>query len=163
MTLYRKDPGCTDGIPGDLVYPEPRLDDKIVLRDDMKTLELSWKDNERGCSCVPAGEYRIVKHTSGRFLKAYRQRWVHHDFVPMLQGPALGDRTFILIHSANQTSQLRGCIAVGLKLRCSDTAPKFLGDSRAAYARLWDAISKLLKLHGGLTLRIEGDQVCEVE
>lgn len=65
------------------------------------TLELPNKDNKRGVSCIPVGTYKIVKHNSPKFGSCF---WVKD----------VKDRYEILIHPANYTKQLRGCIAVGL-------------------------------------------------
>jgi hypothetical protein len=65
------------------------------------TLELPWKDNKTGISCIPVGTYKVKRHTSPKFGKCF---WLQD--VP--------NRSEILIHPANYTRQLRGCIAVGL-------------------------------------------------
>ena len=65
-----------------------------------KTLELSWEDNKRNISCIPRGEYK----TTLRFSEKYGEHFLIND---------VEDRDFILIHSANYHTQLRGCIAVG--------------------------------------------------
>lgn len=65
------------------------------------TLELPWKENQRRISCIPVGTYKIKKHNSPKFGKCF---WV-------LDVP---NRSEILIHPANYTRQLLGCIAVGM-------------------------------------------------
>lgn len=67
---------------------------------EVRSLELPWKNNERRISCIPEGEYEIVK----RFSEKYGNHF-HILDVP--------DRSYILIHNANFVRQLRGCIAVG--------------------------------------------------
>jgi len=67
-----------------------------------RSLELPWKDNEVRVSCIPAGEYDCVKHTSPKFGECF---WVKD--VP--------NRSEILIHPANYVSQLLGCVAMGKK------------------------------------------------
>jgi hypothetical protein len=69
--------------------------------DTFFTLELPWKNNERRVSCIPKGSYKLKLHTSPKFGKCF---WVND--VP--------NRDAILIHPANYTRQLLGCIAVGL-------------------------------------------------
>jgi hypothetical protein len=66
-----------------------------------KTLELPWRDNERGKSCIPAGTYEVIVHKSPKFGQCF---WVR----------GVPGRLEILIHPANFTRQLRGCIAPGL-------------------------------------------------
>lgn len=65
------------------------------------TLELPWKNNEKQVSCIPVGIYPVVKHVSPKFGKCF---WLQD--VP--------NRSEILIHPANYTSELKGCIAVGM-------------------------------------------------
>lgn len=74
-----------------------------------RTLELPWKDNERRVSCIPEGEYEVIKHISPKFGECF---WIQD--VP--------DRSEVLIHQANYAgsinprtgkSDLLGCVAVG--------------------------------------------------
>ena len=74
------------------------------------TLELPWRDNKRGLSCIPIGEYLCVWH------KSPSKGWVYH-----ITGTE--PRADILIHSANFAgdktlgwqSHLEGCIALGYR------------------------------------------------
>lgn len=88
-----------------LLNPEPNaINPKAIT---MQTLELPWRNNARGVSCIPKGSYRVVWAYSPRF-KRYTYRLQN---VPGRDG--------ILIHSANLAgdttkgfaSQLNGCIA----------------------------------------------------
>ncbi len=65
------------------------------------SLELPWKNNQTSVSCIPAGTYSMIKHTSPKFGPCY---WIQN--VP--------GRSEILVHPANFVRQLRGCIAPGL-------------------------------------------------
>lgn len=65
------------------------------------TLELPWRNNQRNLSCIPAGVYDVSKSTST-------------NFGPVLRFSSVRDRTGILIHAGNTTSDTRGCILVGL-------------------------------------------------
>jgi len=70
------------------------------------SLELPWRDNARGLSCIPPGAYRAVPTSHRRLGRV----------VAVLDVPG---RSGILIHSANLAgdvkrrwdSQLQGCIA----------------------------------------------------
>ena len=64
-----------------------------------KTIELPWIFNRRGTSCIPKGKYKMAYTYSPSFR---RNTW------RLLNVP---DRDGILIHVANYTRQLRGCIA----------------------------------------------------
>lgn len=72
------------------------LDDKEVC----KTLELPWRDNQKGISCIPTGEYKLSPYPSSRFGEVY----IVND-VP--------NRTGILIHTGNTADDIEGCILVG--------------------------------------------------
>ena len=69
-----------------------------------KTIELPWKENERGVSCVPEGKYFIKKRYSAK----------HGFHFELVDVPS---RRFILIHPANNAlAELNGCIAPVTKL-----------------------------------------------
>jgi hypothetical protein len=63
------------------------------------TIELPWKNNEQGKSCIPEGRYELVKRYSPKF------KW--HLLVCNVP-----NRELILIHPYNNAMrQARGCIA----------------------------------------------------
>ena len=74
------------------------------------TLELPWRDNKRGLSCIPEGEYPCVWHKSPSKGRVYH-----------ITGTE--PRADILIHSANFAgdktlgwqTHLEGCIALGYR------------------------------------------------
>ena len=68
------------------------------------SLELGWNDNKTGISCVPAGTYTMKFEHSPAFK---RDLWE-------LKG--VPNRSETKIHPANQTSELRGCIAIAYSL-----------------------------------------------
>ncbi|MBT1699485.1 hypothetical protein KK083_21485 [Fulvivirgaceae bacterium PWU4] len=67
-----------------------------------KTLELQWLHNERNKSCIPEGTYTVVKRL------AHAKRKYNHFHITDVP-----NRTFILIHTGNYSSQILGCILVG--------------------------------------------------
>ena len=69
---------------------------------ECRTLELPWKSNQKRVSCIPDGDYTVVKRSSEKYKNHF-----HILDVP--------NRSYILIHPANYVRQLLGCIAVGLK------------------------------------------------
>ena len=80
-----------------------------------KTLELPWRWNAKGASCIPAGTF------SG-FWRQERMR-VQLDNISV---PG-GSRVAIQIHAGNKPKHSRGCILVGRTI-----AENFVGHSRAA-------------------------------
>jgi len=66
------------------------------------TLELPWRDNATGASCIPKGVYMAEKLQSSGAIK-YPHIWIKD--VP--------GRSGIKIHRANYVEHLRGCIGVG--------------------------------------------------
>ena len=70
------------------------------------TLELAWKNNKKGISCIPVGKYTWRKREKTNNIP-YR-----HVLIEGVNG-----RDGICIHAANYAAgnkvQLKGCIAVG--------------------------------------------------
>lgn len=71
------------------------------------TLELPDKNNQQCVSCIPFGRYECKKHVSPS----------HGDCISIKN---VVGRTHVLIHAANWTDQLLGCVAVGETLKPSD-------------------------------------------
>lgn len=67
----------------------------------LHTMELAWRNNERGKSCIPPGKY----HAKPRTSKKYGKHFIIENTTP---------REYVLFHPANYSRQLRGCIAVGM-------------------------------------------------
>jgi hypothetical protein len=71
---------------------------------EFKTLELPWKNNERMVSCIPSGEYTVVK------MKPTSKRNYYYFHVCNVK-----NRDSILFHPGNYTSDILGCILPGDK------------------------------------------------
>lgn len=69
-----------------------------------KTLELKWLNNKRSRSCIPEGIYKVVKRL------AHEKRKYNHFHVTNVV-----NRSYILIHTGNYSSQILGCILLGDK------------------------------------------------
>ncbi len=94
-----------------------------------QTIELPWRDNRRGISCIPEGRYRLARHNYPK----------HGDQLGVLHVP---HREAILIHPGNSALEdLRGCIAT--VTRC--TAPGEGIHSRIALERLKDLAYPVLE------------------
>lgn len=76
---------------GNLFYK----DEKIAA-----TLELPWRNNMPRVSCIPKGEYKVIRRHTAKYGK--------HFHITGVQG-----RSYILIHTANYFYNLLGCIGVG--------------------------------------------------
>jgi hypothetical protein len=63
-------------------------------------MELPWKDNKVGESCILAGDYECAKVESAKFGLVYKLKDAN-------------GRTDVLFHPANWIRQLLGCIALG--------------------------------------------------
>jgi hypothetical protein len=79
-----------DGTNSEILYQAMHL---------VYTIELPWKDNQTGVSCIPEGRYGLTKRFS-----------THFGWLLMVQD--VPSRSDILIHPANDAlKELRGCIA----------------------------------------------------
>jgi len=110
------------------------LDECADILSEFHSLELPWRNNEKGKSCIPEGEY-IVRH---RFSQKYKDHLIVLD-AETKDHPY--PRTFILIHPANYVSQLRGCIALGLgSIDMNGDEVLDVTNSRKACERLLDFV-----------------------
>ena len=88
INLHRK--YFADGTNGDLV-----VTGKLICH----TIELPWKENEHGHSCIPEGSYRLTRR--------FTEHLGHHFLIEGVPG-----RDMILMHPANNAMrELKGCIA----------------------------------------------------
>ena len=65
------------------------------------SLELPWLDNQPNISCIPEGIYVVKMLYSNRFGR----------LMPTIMD--VPDRSNVLMHAANFSSELRGCVATG--------------------------------------------------
>lgn len=79
------------------------LDENDASVKDYPTLELPWEDNETNVSCIPVGEYQVIKRWSPKFD--------NHFHILDVEG-----RSYILIHKGNYYTDIRGCILIGKDL-----------------------------------------------
>lgn len=90
VTLIRTESGKKQTL-GTLIYKGKEV---------AKTVELAWRYNQAKISCIPCGEYQVVRRSSPKY----------GDHFHILEVPG---RSLILIHIANYFSDLLGCIGVG--------------------------------------------------
>lgn len=82
------------------------------------TLELPYRNNQKGRSCIPLGEYGIKKRTSDEYGQHF-----------LVTGT--GERECILFHVGNYPKDTEGCILVG-----STIGEDFVGNSRLTIDKL---------------------------
>lgn len=75
------------------------IDDEFICY----TLELPWLNNQRRISCIPKGEYTVVKR--------YSPKYKNHFHILEVE-----NRDWILIHIGNYHTDTLGCILPGLGL-----------------------------------------------
>lgn len=110
------------------------------------TLELPWRDNRREVSCIPVGKYKLRRWASAR-----------HPVSLEILGEE-PERSAVLIHPANRTKEIRGCIALGRELGGMPESP-VLGRSKAAVQILFDLVAggtfELEIVNGSLLLDLD--------
>lgn len=102
---------------------------KLTLPDgtSYNTLELPWRNNESGKSCIPPGTYKVETRNSPKFGPG------------TYEVKGVPGRTAILIHSGNyagnvdkgQKSNVEGCILLGLS-RNTQSGQPMIQESKAA-------------------------------
>lgn len=93
------------------------------------TLELTWQDNQRRISCIPAGEYKVRV----RLARESGSR----DYIHLLIQD-VPNRDYVLFHRGNTAKDSSGCVLVG-QSRKQD----FVGNSRLAMDLLMKEIINL--------------------
>jgi len=101
--------------------------DNDFIKYEFLTLELPWKDNQRRVSCIPIGEYTVVKRWSKKFGNHF-----HVLDVP--------NRDYILIHKGNYHTDILGCILPG------DDLDDINDDNEVDVINSTKTLNKLIKL-----------------
>ena len=103
------------------------------------TIELPWKNNLAGVSCIPEGRYELAKRWSPRFGRH-------------LQIMHVSGRELILMHPANEAlRELKGCIAPV----CSITGAGKGNRSRSALKILMGLVGVTLDRHESVFITIK--------
>lgn len=97
------------------------------------TLERPWRNNEPFFSCVPEGTYEVAPDEEGKYTGH-----------PELQN--VSGRTEIVIHPANEVSDLQGCIAPGLGYEVEIPSARLTATSRNAYDQLVETVGTTFTL-----------------
>ncbi len=107
------------------------------------TIELPWQNNQSNISCIPTGNYPLVKRVT-------KKRGSH------LLVKNVPNRTLILIHPANNAlTELHGCIAPVTTLTGEGTG----NESRKACQLLYTQVFAALEKGEQVTLEIVNDEL----
>lgn len=130
------------------------------------TIERNWEGNRKGKSCVPPGRYSLFFLDSPKYgpntITLYNPEldvYVYESDIPAAKrGKA---RSRILMHAANISSQLNGCIAPGrrkgaLYSQLQEKMVQAVLDSRNALRDIHDIFSRGTP-KSGLSLEITED------
>lgn len=96
--------------------------DREVLR--VGTLELPWRDNKKGESCIPEGTYTCKRFQSSKFGNTFE----------VCNVP---DRQGILFHTGNTWKSTKGCIILGKSVNLNQ---EYLCRSREAFNEFMQAL-----------------------
>lgn len=121
-----------------------------------QTIERPWiplpgaRGGACGRSCVPPGEYQLVRHNS----EAHPNTWAlvnpELDVIHWEDPNKPLARCLVLIHAANYARELRGCIAVGSSRAVDSEGLHMVTSSKLAILEL----KRLLPYDGTHTLEI---------
>jgi len=89
-------------------------------------IEQNWKNNQPFITCVPDGEYLLNMFESKKYGSTFAV--VNRElnvFENATDRDAPNDRYACLLHKANWSHELQGCIAFGQDIRCGKKSDKF--------------------------------------
>ena len=113
----------------------------------LATIEQEWREDpdrpggESNNSCVPTGKYRLIPHTrpGGKKVVALINEDLGVYYLAEDRPIYEGGRYLILIHIANWSKDVIGCIGPGIGKANSDNGP-MVTSSKAAMKKLMDYI-----------------------
>lgn len=118
----------------------------IVGKVTLNSIEPPWTLNLPGHSCVPDGRYDLIPYQSPK----HGPTWcLENDALGISATDKAGERSYCELHSANFSSELKGCIAFGV-----DNRPMFNPDTgmiEPAVEGSKDAIAELLAFLGPMS------------
>lgn len=104
-------------------HPEMGVFGRLFLNGKMLayTLEQPWNNNAPFVSCVPAGKYSLISFDSRKYGKTFALFNPELN-VQVQQTGNKNDRfACLFVHAANETTELKGCVAAGLGLGFADS------------------------------------------
>ena len=99
---------------------------------------------------IPAGTYELNLRDEGNMVKRYKSRYDWHKGMIWLRN--VPEFEFIYIHPGNNPGDTLGCILVGMT-----RGENFIGNSRAAYQKIYPAIVWRIE-NGGCQIVIEDEE-----
>jgi len=88
-------------------------------------IEQDWLNNLPFKSCIPAGKYRLLPYNSPKYGSCFV--FVNEDLkVHMHQTSDKTDRFACLIHAANYSRQLEGCLAPGSNISYNSSGDELM-------------------------------------
>lgn len=129
----------------------------IVLGDQIWwTMEPPWKENKRGVSCVPDGDYVLLPWSSEKYGKCFimvnPDLKVYRDLkTAEREAPGEGRSKCLFVHKGNFVNNFQGC--VGASHGYDEEKDMLLSSTIQACVRL----NRLVREEGSYRLRILSD------
>lgn len=135
----------------------------IVYIDDNAfcyAIEQNWEHNRPFISCVPDGVYRLRKFGSGKYGDTFAlENSDLRVFANMRDTLNKSDRYACLLHKANWSHELQGCIAFGQDIRCGKKSDKYSNQLMVTSSKkTTETVLSLLKDSENNTLEISRKQ-----
>jgi hypothetical protein len=139
LDLYRLS-SAHDSTLGVLLVRDGMADRRFLcftLEDEARTVKVYAETR------IPAGRYRLGLRTAGDHHRRYALLFpdLHRGMVEILGVPGF---TAILFHIGNRDDDTAGCVLVGDAARQNVTQDGWIGESKAAYARVYPQIAEPL-------------------
>jgi len=110
---------------------------------------------ENASTLIPCDTFKLGFRTEGGFYKKEKNKNKYNPFYGMIEIKDVPGRTFILIHPANTTDEIEGCIAVGKK---RDEANSKVYPSRASYYPVYKKIANQIAKGGSVSIKIKSKE-----
>ena len=100
---------------------------------------------------IPCDTFKLGFRTEGGWFTKEKDKDKYNPFHGMIEIKDVPDRTFILIHPANTTDEIEGCIAVGER---RDEANFKIYPSRTSYYPVYQKIANKIAKGGSVSIKI---------
>lgn len=128
VTEFDRNPGCT----ASMLYINGKFT-CFILEDAIRAKKIP------GITAIPAGRYKLVRRTYGKFYENYRKKY-GHTCVYEIQG--VPNYTDILFHMGNSVKDTKGCLLTGSGI-CKESLEYKIpsGKSAPGYFAFYDALA----------------------